>query len=117
MNTTIAQELNILEAEKESFSDGIHQALEALDTLKRLAGKSVIARDFEITAYVLKDALLRTNSHISELKNVIIEATFEVSCPVCGKIAEMRSYEEAVNCGEEHRRQRNNLHLCVVIEK
>lgn len=117
MNTTIVQELNILETEKENFSDGIHQALDALDTLRRLAGKSVIARDFEITAYVLRDALLKTNGHISELKKVIEDAIYEVNCAICGTIAETKSYEEAITRSEEHLKKHNNLHVCVVIEK
>lgn len=117
MNTTIVQELNILETEKENFSDGIHQALDALDTLRRLAGKSVIARDFEIIAYVLRDALLKTNGHISELKKVIEDAMYEVNCAICGTIAETTIFEEAFDYRKGHEEKNNNLHQCIIIEK
>jgi len=117
MNNMAVQEIDILKSEKESFSDGICQALEALITLKRLAGKSTIARDFEITSYVLKDALLKTNRHIDELKGIIEEAVFEVQCAVCGVVAETATIEEAHNLQNEHERNNNNLHQCVVIEK
>ncbi|GEM_PF-5787208 len=114
---TLHQELETLDEEKKSFSDGIHQVLDALATLKRLAGESIIARDLEITAYILRDALLKTNSHIDDLRKAIAGATFEVQCAVCGPVAQMCSFENAVNYGEEHRMKRNNLHVCVVIEK
>lgn len=112
-----SRELEILEEERKNFSDGIHQALDALSTLKRLAGKSTIASDFQVTAHILRDALLRTNSHISELKKVIEDAIYEVNCAICGTIAETKSYEEAITRSEEHLKKHNNLHVCVVIEK
>ena len=73
LNTIL--ELDILESERKDFSKAIHQALDSLDWLKRIAKESVIAKDFEITAYLLMDLLRKTNGHVSELKKVIEDET------------------------------------------
>ncbi len=67
------KELYTLTEARESFSDSIHQAVEDLETLKGLAGKSTIAYDFQWTTIVLKDLLMKTNQHIADLKQVVRE--------------------------------------------